>query len=262
MGRTGSALDNAVAEAFNSTLEFECFRAHPRFTSREQARQVVAAWIDEYNNDRRHSTCGMVSPVAYELAHRPKTAAGRAGEMKPDQHVEAAPPPPSVRVAASGRRAGYGAASPASRVRTHRASRDGPDGPPLTPEPPRPLTRTAKGRPSLPRPTRRAPGHRNIKPSTVPGDGRSVAVTVLLRGCSDVRGGSARGIVRGFGGILRWARRAGGGAVPTCSDAYPDVVRVGRILRRTWRPMFPPTGGSGSGWLGSSGACSGGAGNP
>jgi putative transposase len=68
MGRTGSALDNAVAEAFNSTLEWELLR-HQRFATREQARRAVAGWIDEYNTVRRHSTNGMLSPVTYEHAH-------------------------------------------------------------------------------------------------------------------------------------------------------------------------------------------------
>ena len=68
MGRTGSALDNAVAESFNSTLEFELL-SQRHFATREQARRAVAAWIDEYNTDRRHSTNGMLPPVAYEHAH-------------------------------------------------------------------------------------------------------------------------------------------------------------------------------------------------
>jgi putative transposase len=67
MGRTGSALDNAVAESFNSTLEFELLRDHP-FATRDQARHSVAGWIDEYNTTRRHSTLGMVSPTDYERA--------------------------------------------------------------------------------------------------------------------------------------------------------------------------------------------------
>lgn len=67
MGRTGSALDNAVAEAFNSTLEFELLRDH-RFGTRAEARRAVAEWIDEYNLVRRHSTAGMLSPAAYEQA--------------------------------------------------------------------------------------------------------------------------------------------------------------------------------------------------
>lgn len=67
MGRTGSALDNAAAESFNSTVEFELMRRH-RFATREQARPVVAAWIEDYNTVRRHSTNGMLSPADYEHA--------------------------------------------------------------------------------------------------------------------------------------------------------------------------------------------------
>lgn len=65
MGRTGSALDNAVAESFNSTLEFELL-SQQHFSTREQARRAVAGWLDEYNTIRRHSTDGMLSPVEFE----------------------------------------------------------------------------------------------------------------------------------------------------------------------------------------------------
>jgi putative transposase len=68
MGRTGSALDNAAAESFNSTLQFELFDRH-HFHTRAQARRAAASWIDAYNRTRRHSTCGMLAPIAYELAH-------------------------------------------------------------------------------------------------------------------------------------------------------------------------------------------------
>lgn len=67
MGRTGSALDNAVAESFNSSLEFELLRQQ-HFATREQARRAAAGWIEEYNTVRRHSTNGMLSPVDYEHA--------------------------------------------------------------------------------------------------------------------------------------------------------------------------------------------------
>jgi len=67
MGRTGSALDNAVAEAFNSTLEFELL-SQRHFTTRAHARAAVAAFIDEYNTTRRHSSTGGLAPVTYELA--------------------------------------------------------------------------------------------------------------------------------------------------------------------------------------------------
>ena len=67
MGRTGSALDNAAAESLNSTIEFELLREH-HFTTRAQARRAVAAYIEEYNTERRHTTIGMIAPVAYEQA--------------------------------------------------------------------------------------------------------------------------------------------------------------------------------------------------
>jgi transposase InsO family protein len=71
MGRVGSALDNAAAESFNSTLEFELL-SRRRFATKAQARQEVAAFIDRYNRVRRHSSCEMHSPVDYEaiLAER------------------------------------------------------------------------------------------------------------------------------------------------------------------------------------------------
>ena len=65
MGRTGSALDNAAAESFNSTVEFELLRGN-HFATRERARRVVAGWIDDYNTVRRHSTDQMLSPVDYK----------------------------------------------------------------------------------------------------------------------------------------------------------------------------------------------------
>jgi len=67
MGRVGSALDNAVIESWHSTLEFE-LRALEHFTTRAAARARIPGWIEEYNCDRRHSSLGMVSPIAYELA--------------------------------------------------------------------------------------------------------------------------------------------------------------------------------------------------
>jgi len=71
MGRAGSALDNAVIESWHSTVEFE-LRQLEHFATKAQARVRMAAWIEEYNHDRRHSSLGMLSPVAYELqlAHR------------------------------------------------------------------------------------------------------------------------------------------------------------------------------------------------
>jgi putative transposase len=65
MGRPGSALDNAVIESWHSTLEFE-LRLVERFATKAAARAKVAAWIEDYNTNRRHSACQMMSPVNYE----------------------------------------------------------------------------------------------------------------------------------------------------------------------------------------------------
>jgi putative transposase len=67
MGRPGSALDNAVIESWHSTVEFE-LRQVEHFATRAAARARVAAWIDDYNRQRRHSALGMRSPVDYEQA--------------------------------------------------------------------------------------------------------------------------------------------------------------------------------------------------
>lgn len=67
MGRPGSALDNAVIEAWHSTLEFE-LRSLEHFHTRAEARAAVVAWIDDYNQHRRHSSIGMRSPIDLELS--------------------------------------------------------------------------------------------------------------------------------------------------------------------------------------------------
>jgi putative transposase len=66
MGRVGSALDNAAAEAFNSTIKVEYVHRH-RFRTRAEARLKIATWIvDFYNVHRRHSACDGLSPIDYE----------------------------------------------------------------------------------------------------------------------------------------------------------------------------------------------------
>lgn len=66
MGRTGSCFDNAAAESFFSTLEHEVLSRH-HFKTRQQAQQTIVKWVvDFYNSRRRHSSCGMQSPIDYE----------------------------------------------------------------------------------------------------------------------------------------------------------------------------------------------------
>ena len=74
MGRPGSALDNAVIESWHSTVEFELRRVE-HFATRAAARAGVAAWIEDYNHHRRHSSLGRVSPVDYERSLAGRDAA-------------------------------------------------------------------------------------------------------------------------------------------------------------------------------------------
>jgi putative transposase len=73
MGRTGSCFDNAAAESFFSTLEHEVLSRN-HFKTRQEAQETIVKWVvDFYNRQRRHSSCGMQSPIDYET-----TAADRA----------------------------------------------------------------------------------------------------------------------------------------------------------------------------------------
>ena len=71
MGRVGSCFDNAAAEAFFSSLEWEVLSQH-EFENTRQARAVVLDWCyGFYNHDRRHSSADMMSPINYENTAAP-----------------------------------------------------------------------------------------------------------------------------------------------------------------------------------------------
>ena len=75
MGRVGSCYDNAAAEAFFSSLEWEILSRH-EFNTVDQAQAVVLDWCyGFYNHDRRHSTIGMMSPITYEITAAPNREA-------------------------------------------------------------------------------------------------------------------------------------------------------------------------------------------
>ena len=69
-GKVGSALDNAAAESFFSTLQQERINTR-RYTTRTQARHDIANWIHTwYNQHRLHSTLDMTSPINYEKTYQ------------------------------------------------------------------------------------------------------------------------------------------------------------------------------------------------
>ena len=67
MSRKGDCYDNAVAESFFETLEFELIMQSDWHT-KEEARRAIFRYIETwYNRKRRHSTLGYISPAEYEV---------------------------------------------------------------------------------------------------------------------------------------------------------------------------------------------------
>ena len=69
MGRTGSCLDNAVAESWFATLKVELVDRH-HYRTRAEARASIFAWIAWYNRRRLHSSNDYLPPLEWEQQHR------------------------------------------------------------------------------------------------------------------------------------------------------------------------------------------------
>ena len=69
VGRTGVCWDNAVAEAFWSSLKREVVHRY-RFDTRSEARRATFAWIHTYNHRRLHSSLGYLPPIEWEQRYR------------------------------------------------------------------------------------------------------------------------------------------------------------------------------------------------
>ena len=64
MSRRGNCYDNAVMESFFSTVKIELGE---HFESYAQAKEALFDYIEVfYNQRRRHSTLGQISPAAFE----------------------------------------------------------------------------------------------------------------------------------------------------------------------------------------------------
>ena len=66
MSGKGNCYDNAVAESFFATIEFELIMLSD-WQTKEEARRAIFRYIETwYNRKRRHSTLGYISPAEYE----------------------------------------------------------------------------------------------------------------------------------------------------------------------------------------------------
>lgn len=70
MGTVGDALDNALAESFFATLQTELLDRYS-WPTRQGLRSATFEFIEVfYNRQRRHSTLGYLSPIAFERQAR------------------------------------------------------------------------------------------------------------------------------------------------------------------------------------------------
>ena len=73
VGRVGSSADNAVAEAFFSSLKRELVHRR-RYPDRATARRSIFEWLARYNTTRRHTSLDNLTPDQHE--HRYRQPAG------------------------------------------------------------------------------------------------------------------------------------------------------------------------------------------
>jgi putative transposase len=71
--RPGKPTDNAHVESFSGTQRAECLDAH-WFTTLAEAKQIIEAWRQEYNESRPHWAHGERTPneIANEFAASPE----------------------------------------------------------------------------------------------------------------------------------------------------------------------------------------------
>jgi putative transposase len=63
--RPGTPTDNPFIESFNGRLRRECLDQH-WFESLEEARRTLELWREDYNQQRPHSSLGMLTPAEFK----------------------------------------------------------------------------------------------------------------------------------------------------------------------------------------------------
>jgi putative transposase len=75
LGSVGDAFDNAAVESFWGRMQTELLNTK-KWSTRVELSAAIFDWIEAfYNRIRRHSSLGMLSPVAFEQRHTNQTSA-------------------------------------------------------------------------------------------------------------------------------------------------------------------------------------------
>ncbi|KOT00192.1 integrase core domain protein [Burkholderia mallei] len=67
--QAGKPTQNAYIESFNGKFRDECLNEH-WFTTLAHARAVIAAWRQDYNEQRPHSALNYLAPSEFAAKHR------------------------------------------------------------------------------------------------------------------------------------------------------------------------------------------------
>ncbi|WP_439896908.1 IS3 family transposase [Chromobacterium haemolyticum] len=65
----GRPMQNGYVESFNARFRDECLNEHV-FDSLAEARQIIAAWRDDYNQVRPHGSIGRIPPAVFAARYR------------------------------------------------------------------------------------------------------------------------------------------------------------------------------------------------
>ena len=66
-------MQNGYIESFNGKFRDECLNEH-WFETLAEARTTIAAWRQDYNEVRPHSSCGRIPPAKFAAQHRQHAA--------------------------------------------------------------------------------------------------------------------------------------------------------------------------------------------
>lgn len=69
----GRPMQNGYVESFNARFRDECLNEHV-FDTLAEARQIIAAWRDDYNQVRPHGSIGRIPPAVFAARYRQQRA--------------------------------------------------------------------------------------------------------------------------------------------------------------------------------------------
>jgi putative transposase len=81
----GRPMQNGYIESFNGKFRDECLNEH-WFETLMQAREIVRVWVQDYNEERPHSSLGRIPPRRFAHLHRRQAADGGIQQTPSQQY--------------------------------------------------------------------------------------------------------------------------------------------------------------------------------